>query len=410
MSFWRDSLSIIRDNLFLGVGAGNFTSVFFRYTDLPQGPFTENIILEHPHNEYINLMVELGVLGLLVFSWLVFRIGQMGWHGLKQPDEREEALRLSALLACLVSVAVNAFFFYPFHEPSIAVNLFLILALLEVTAQGGSKERENVIASQVVSMSLIRRGAIGLLFFAFSAALFYQLSFRPLMGSYYFGHSANPFFQAKFEQSIRNAQRSLSWDPHSFLPRFLLAQNYFIMGRFPEAIAESEKLLRFHPYLLFSFDMIAMSYIAKGDTSKAMEAYERALKVNPKPTTALVNLAVLHLRQKEYDKAKVLLERAISVAPQRPEVYMNLALLHRGLGQSEQALSFYYEAVRRNPSLPHAWYAIAGLEAQNGRSSEALRALGRAFSLEPTLRDQARTDVAFDGVKDNERFKRIVGE
>ncbi|MFQ5801943.1 MAG: tetratricopeptide repeat protein [Candidatus Methylomirabilales bacterium] len=409
ISYWWDSLNMIRENPLLGVGAGNFTFVFFRYADLPQGPFTQNTLLEHPHNEYINLTAELGALGLLAFSWLLLRIGRMGWQALKKAEETEEALRLLSLLGCLVSVAINGFLFYPFHEPSTTLNLFLILGLLEATFQGGAKKTRNGFAGQIGFTRLIRQGAIGLMIFGALAALFYRLSFRPLLASYYFVHGVNHFVQGKYGEGIRDAERSISWDRRSFLPRFLLAQNYFRMGRFSEAIHESEKLLQLHPYILYPFDMIATSYIALRQPSKTMETYARALEVNPKLTTALVNLGSLYLKEKKYEKAKELFERGISASPERPEAYLNLGLLHRELGQLEEALAFYREAVRLDPSLPHAWYAIAGLEARAGRISESLRALARAFSLNTAFRDQAKTDAAFDTIRNHERFRRIVG-
>ncbi len=135
----------------------------------------------------------------------------------------------------------------------------------------------------------------------------------------------------------------------------------------------------------------------------------RAVAVNPRMTTALVNLGGLYMEQKEYDKAEPLLERAIRTAPEKPQAYANLGHLHREMDQFEEALAFYREAVRRDPSLSHAWYAIAALEAQAGRIPEALQALARSFSLNTALRDQARTDTAFDEIRSDERFRRIMG-
>lgn len=407
--FWRESLNMIRANPLLGVGAGNFTFVFLRYADFPQQPVIQNKLLEHPHNEYVNLAAELGVLGLLTFAWLLFRIARTGRQALHQAATGGEALRLWGLLACLASVAINGFFFYPLHEPSSTLNVFLLLALLAGTDQQRLNKRGADPATLPASWTPVRRGAMYLIVCGAFMVLFYTFAFKPCLANYYFSRGVRRYAQGKYEDGIRLVQRSLSWDRHAFLPRFLLAQYDFQTGRFNEAIAESEKLLQLHPYIPYPFDLIAMSDIAQGQMDQAMTTYAKALKVNPRLTTALVGLGSLYAQAKQYDKANTLFERAISVSPEQPHAYLQLGFLQRELGHPEAALTFLRQAVRLDPSLAPAWYAIAGLEAQADRPPAALRSLARAFSLNTALRAQARTDAAFDPIRQHERFRRIVG-
>tara|TARA_B110000008_G_C16954472_1_gene557570 strand:+ start:904 stop:2103 length:1200 start_codon:yes stop_codon:yes gene_type:complete len=64
ISFTINSLEIIRDNLLIGVGTGDFIKEYDKvhFKNTPSIPSTTN-----PHNMYILVMVQLGLLGLLSF-------------------------------------------------------------------------------------------------------------------------------------------------------------------------------------------------------------------------------------------------------------------------------------------------------------------------------------------------------
>lgn len=62
----------------------------------------------HAHNEYLQLLVEQGLLGLVAFGWLVVDAGQAAWRLRRIPEVRVCAGMLLAILS-------NALFNFPFH-------------------------------------------------------------------------------------------------------------------------------------------------------------------------------------------------------------------------------------------------------------------------------------------------------
>lgn len=101
LAHWQAALDMARDDLWLGVGFGNYEAAYSDYA-LINWPAA----LGHAHNYYLNLLAEVGVLGLLAYLllWTVI-IGQTVWvlGHLPWPD-RGIAL---GLLAAWVALAVH---------------------------------------------------------------------------------------------------------------------------------------------------------------------------------------------------------------------------------------------------------------------------------------------------------------
>ncbi|QSX04772.1 O-antigen ligase family protein [Sedimentibacter sp. zth1] len=65
---WKTSINIIKDNLFSGIGFGTF----FKYTSTYSATITHYI--EHCHNIYLQIFMETGLLGFLIFVVSIFKL------------------------------------------------------------------------------------------------------------------------------------------------------------------------------------------------------------------------------------------------------------------------------------------------------------------------------------------------
>jgi O-antigen ligase len=71
IDLWLSSLQMVRDHPLLGVGLDNFVYLYQR-PYLRDGAVSEPN-LSHPHNWLLNVWLELGLLGLVAFGWLLRR-------------------------------------------------------------------------------------------------------------------------------------------------------------------------------------------------------------------------------------------------------------------------------------------------------------------------------------------------
>jgi O-antigen ligase len=95
--FYRASLAIIREHPFIGVGTGGFPRA---YAEKTRG--TDAILTRNPHNEYLHIATQLGVVGLAALLYLFFQHWRESAR-LGSPIEcrLSRGLLLAMIVACL---------------------------------------------------------------------------------------------------------------------------------------------------------------------------------------------------------------------------------------------------------------------------------------------------------------------
>lgn len=108
--YWTIGLKLLREKPFLGHGLGIYRQAFTKYGWIPPSPY-ENI--GHPHNIYIQLLVNVGFIGTAIFLLFVSLIFYFGIKRYLISKDYYIILTLGACLAYLVSAFSNASFYLP---------------------------------------------------------------------------------------------------------------------------------------------------------------------------------------------------------------------------------------------------------------------------------------------------------
>lgn len=127
LHFWQKTLQMIADYPFTGVGLNAFGVAYPRY-DTWNGYYR----LEQAHNDYLQVLAEAGVLGLLLaaaFIFLLFRCGLVVYTTTR--DRFRRGVALGALAGCF-GILIHSFFDFPLRTSS-NLLVFLVLAALATT-------------------------------------------------------------------------------------------------------------------------------------------------------------------------------------------------------------------------------------------------------------------------------------
>jgi O-antigen ligase len=119
------------DHPVIGVGVGNFTSVYEERFDAPGEPRTPA-----SHTTPVTVFAETGVVGLLLFAWLVVAVARLAFAPRNVP---REPVRLTALMATfgLTAIFVHALFYSAFLEDPMTWGLIGLAALAAGTRGPG---------------------------------------------------------------------------------------------------------------------------------------------------------------------------------------------------------------------------------------------------------------------------------
>ncbi len=120
----RDSLGLVAEHPFLGSGLGTFTAVYPHVRTFPT-----DLFVNAAHNDYVQLTVETGLLGLLcaaTFLFLVFHNALRYIHRARQ--SWFSAVTLAATLSC-VALLIHSLFDFNFEIPANAATFGFLMGL-----------------------------------------------------------------------------------------------------------------------------------------------------------------------------------------------------------------------------------------------------------------------------------------
>ena len=129
----EDSLRMVRDFPFLGVGLGCWADLFPRYC---RPPWSSSWWGE-THNDYVQLLAETGLLGFLCLVWVVARIGKELYIHCPATDSPTFPI-FAAIVSAAAATAFHEFVDFPLHISANAFVFTLWLGLAVRIATSGN--------------------------------------------------------------------------------------------------------------------------------------------------------------------------------------------------------------------------------------------------------------------------------
>jgi len=135
VDIWRTTLRIARDYPITGVGVHNTMYLYDEYKD--EASIESQV--PHAHNNYIQLVVERGVVGLAAFAYFIFallRFFARGYRRARSPTARVLGL---AGIGATVGFLVEGFFEYTFGDYEIMAIIYALAGALAAVYRAGDE-------------------------------------------------------------------------------------------------------------------------------------------------------------------------------------------------------------------------------------------------------------------------------
>lgn len=115
---------VIRDHFFTGVGLGHlpFKQTFETYI--------RTMPIYHSHNTFLQVFAELGLMGFLIFIFLIGTVFKVGYVWLIKSKERYYNIMGSAMLGGFFGVLVHGFFENVLYLTKITLTFWILIALI----------------------------------------------------------------------------------------------------------------------------------------------------------------------------------------------------------------------------------------------------------------------------------------
>lgn len=111
LSYWQDTLGIIKAHVFSGVGLGNFNLTYSRFA----------------HNSYLQIWAEMGILGIISFFWFIAALSKSAFSNAGRVAQDSRA---PCLIAAYTVFLVHNFVDFTFFLPEVTMVWWVISGLM----------------------------------------------------------------------------------------------------------------------------------------------------------------------------------------------------------------------------------------------------------------------------------------
>jgi tetratricopeptide (TPR) repeat protein len=304
-TLWDVALSTFVEHPINGVGPYNFGRSLLQRND----PALPRLQITTAHNVYLNTAAELGLMGLLVGSWMLLAAGRAWltrWRGTSSTTER---VLVAATGAALVGFAaqslVDTFTAPPIILPALAVAAFALT--------DSSSEARHVDSAQ----GALRPRLLTTL--ALLALMLYAAGLARLdLGQYHFLQSIKLAKRGDLAGAVIEAEQARQLDGTMPLYTFQLA---YLLGQLtdqPEALRRSATLYRAglsaDPVDGRQTANLAAVLWQTGDRQEAIDTLARTVALEPDPLW-LVNLGYFYQQLGDWDRAIEAYGQALALSP-----------------------------------------------------------------------------------------------
>ncbi len=226
-AIWLASLRTWLDRPLFGAGMGTFEVALAPALDRDLG-----VSYQHAENEYLEMAVEGGLTGLLLFLILVGGVAASGYRALARASSTTDRAWVLGAIFGLIALAVQSMGDFPLHIPGITITAVILAAFLGGLARKSGKEHA---AARAPAARRFRAPALSdFVLCGLALALFvHEYGFAraeaalsgagfPMSGAAIPGNSQGPESLLELEAAREGLGRALAIRPDNYAARFQL--------------------------------------------------------------------------------------------------------------------------------------------------------------------------------------------
>jgi O-antigen ligase/tetratricopeptide (TPR) repeat protein len=358
LQLWQDSLNIIHDFFLTGTGFGTFIHIYPLYKTV-----ANDAILDHAHNDYIELLTDGGIVGFVLAACFILTIILHAWKNLKIRRDRYAILVSIGALTGIVSILFHSVTDFNMHNGANGLYFFFLCGLLvsagntrlyyrtrpTLLDEAGSHSKIILIVVSVILMGMavvIRGGA--------------------MLADTGFSQVANIYLNKKLHKEkilavASTAKRSITYDPLEGKYSFALGNAQIFLEKPEDALASFLHASRKDPLSGIYLQKLALmlTTVDRNAAERLMQiSYDRALIKAP----LLLTWAEWLLALNERESAIQVLRTIFTSKPEYIKKFMPSLLAH-SFTRREMTLIL--------PKSASAWANYGSLLEKQGKIEEA---------------------------------------
>lgn len=462
---WESTLKGIQDNPAFGVGIGNYpTNIpLYEISALKRTDWEELRYLNNAHNEYLQILFELGIAGFICFAWFLAEVFTTGAKSLyDSKDDVHRMLWSTALLAGIVAALVSALFTFNLENPASAMMFWSFAGLIVGKRKYRHFEDEYGFVSALKKLSGFKwrwKYDFGISIsdntpLMVSFAVLFIIAVILLGDLTVFSHhqaqaniytmEAETYLDLKMpKKALRTITRASALSENNYMILYTRARAEAGSLDTADAIVDAKKVISLAPYFFYghkllgflyynkdnyagainefktSVDLMPLSmtevgpylissYLNTNDIDTAVSLAARLLKNDPASETYNFLLGTALYMKGDYADALGYLKDAVSKSPSDFDAVLNLTECLEKTNAPQEALGYALQLTKISPDNPVAWYTLARSSMLVHDENGAFDALARLFKINPSFKMSVVNDSVFAKLLGKPRMKELL--
>ncbi len=462
---WESTLKGIKDNPAFGIGIGNYpiNIPLYEVNALKTTDWKELRYLNNAHNEYLQIIFELGIAGLLCFLWFISEIFVTGAKSIKDSRKNtHHTLWNIALLSGIVSVLVTALFTFNLENPASALMFWVFAGLIVGKRRYRHFEDEYGFVSILKKLSGFKwrwkydfeigignsfpLAIIFVIMFIVSVIILGNLtafSHKQAIADIY-NMEAETYLDLKMPKKAMNViSKAYSLSHNDYMILYTLARAEAGRLDTADAIVDAKKVISLAPYFFYAHKLLGFlyynkdnyagainefntsvdlmppsitevgpylisSYLSTNDVDKAISITTNLLKNDPQNEVYNFLLGTAYYMKADYPNALTYLKEAVQKDPSDFDAVLNLTECLEKANDYQNAAGYAEQLTKIAPDNPVAWYTLARSNMLLHNDRGAFDALASLFKLNPSYKMTVVNDSAFSGLLGKPRMKELL--
>lgn len=123
-TLWADTLVIFKDYPLFGAGFGTFNDVYPAYKTIES-----NLIFEHAHNDYLEMLTDGGIIGFLLAVWFCYAVLSHCAGKIRKRRDRFAVLLGISSITSISALLIHSIVDFNLHNGAVGLYFFLACAI-----------------------------------------------------------------------------------------------------------------------------------------------------------------------------------------------------------------------------------------------------------------------------------------
>ena len=370
---WKGAFEIIKAAPLIGNGPGTFSRFFpeKQPREFSSVCVERNEFLRHAHNEYLEIWSETGILGLMVFMYLLISAITSGMRLVRENKDVNAFFIYLGLVAGVIGICFHMLFSVSFRFVAVPLLFWFYLGVVNgmISIRNGQTMNRQLFGINRVFFVLPTIGL--LLFLVFSL----NKTHSSLIAEKYLQEGLQKYQSGKMVEALQKIETALghsSTKPEIYYKKGTLESN---LGRWNKALETYRAIARLHPDFCHNNFNLSVCHLKMKDFANSIRCGERELKLYPDFAEQYYILGKAYYFSGNYKQAEKYFVQYLEFYPNNSSAHSYLGNILAFRREWQKAITHYEKILKQNPDNLRVRMNVAQLYMEMGNVEKACESL-----------------------------------